>query len=82
MKSTFNLLLLLFTSVGTYSQVVITNAYSVTMVEHFLLNISKKFSVNGYGVFTKSKGGSRVPTKTFILTAVNYTIRRLILWLD
>jgi maltoporin len=35
-----------------------TNAYSFTMVEHFLLNISNKFSINGYGVFTKSKGGS------------------------
>ncbi|WP_367769905.1 carbohydrate porin [Flavobacterium sp. WC2421] len=33
-------------------------AYSFTMVEHFLLNISKKFSINGYGVFTRSKGGS------------------------
>ena len=33
-------------------------AYSFTIVEHFLLNISKKFSVNGYGVFTRSKGGS------------------------
>lgn len=35
-----------------------TNAYSFTMVEHFLLNLSQKFSINGYGVFTKSKGGS------------------------
>jgi len=35
-----------------------TNAYSFTMVEHFLLNLSNKFSINGYGVFTKSKGGS------------------------
>lgn len=35
-----------------------TKAYSFTMVEHFLLNISNKFSINGYGVFTKSKGGS------------------------
>lgn len=33
-------------------------AYSFTMVEHFLLNVSKKFSINGYGVFTRSKGGS------------------------
>lgn len=35
-----------------------TNAYSFTAVEHFLLNLSNKFSINGYGVFTKSKGGS------------------------
>lgn len=35
-----------------------TNAYSFTMVEHALLNLSQKFSINGYGVFTKSKGGS------------------------
>jgi maltoporin len=35
-----------------------TNAYSFTMVEHFLLNLSQKFSINGYGVYTKSKGGS------------------------
>jgi len=34
------------------------SAYSFTMVEHFLLNVSKKFSINGYGVFTRSKGGS------------------------
>ena len=34
------------------------NAYSFTMVEHFLLNLSQKFSINGYGVYTKSKGGS------------------------
>lgn len=33
-------------------------AYSFTMVEHFLLNVSNRFSFNGYGVFTKSKGGS------------------------
>lgn len=40
-----------------------TNAYSFTMVEHFLLNLSQKFSINGYGVFTKSKGGSSSPDK-------------------
>lgn len=39
------------------------SAYSFTLVEHFLLNISKKFSVNGYGVFTKSKGGSSSTNK-------------------
>lgn len=35
-----------------------THAYSFTTVEHFLLNLSRKWSVNGYGVFTQSKGGS------------------------
>jgi maltoporin len=35
-----------------------TGAYSFTVIEHFLLNLSNRFSVNGYGVFTKSKGGS------------------------
>lgn len=39
------------------------SAYSFTMVEHFLLNISKKFSINGYGVFTRSKGGSSSSNK-------------------
>ncbi len=34
------------------------NAYSITAVEHFLYNLSKKWSVNGYAVFTQSKGGS------------------------
>jgi len=40
-----------------------TSAYSFTMVEHFLLNLSKKFSINGYGVFTQSKGGSSSTNK-------------------
>jgi maltoporin len=35
-----------------------TYANSITAVEHFLLNSSRNFSLNGYGVFTKSKGGS------------------------
>ena len=35
-----------------------THAYSFTTVEHFLLNLSKNVSVNGYGVFTHSHGGS------------------------
>ena len=38
---------------GKYS-----HAYSFTTVEHFLLNLSRNVSVNGYGVFTKSHGGS------------------------
>ncbi|EIA07638.1 carbohydrate porin [Flavobacterium frigoris] len=39
------------------------SAYSFTMVEHFLLNVSKKISINGYGVFTRSKGGSSSTNK-------------------
>ncbi len=35
-----------------------TNAYSFTTVEHFLLNLSRKITLNGYGVFTQSKGGA------------------------
>lgn len=38
---------------GKYS-----SAYSLSIVEHFMLNLSNKVTVNGYGVFTKSKGGS------------------------
>jgi len=38
---------------GKYS-----HAYSFTTVEHFLLNLSRSVSVNGYGVFTQSHGGS------------------------
>jgi maltoporin len=33
-------------------------AYSLAIVEHFLVNLSKKISINGYGVYTHSKGGS------------------------
>lgn len=33
-------------------------AYSLTVVEHFLWNISNRWSLNPYAVFTKSKGGS------------------------
>lgn len=33
-------------------------AYSLTIVEHFLWNISDRWSINPYAVFTKSKGGS------------------------
>lgn len=35
-------------------------AYSLAVVEHFLLNVSNRFSLNGYGVFTKSKGGADI----------------------
>ncbi|EHQ26724.1 hypothetical protein Mucpa_2609 [Mucilaginibacter paludis DSM 18603] len=34
-----------------------TGAYSFTAVEHFLLNCSNKFSLNGYAVYIQSKGG-------------------------
>lgn len=40
-----------------------TGAYSFTMVEHFLLNLHKNFSLNGYGVFTRSKGGASSTNK-------------------
>jgi maltoporin len=33
-------------------------AYSITIVDHFLLNLAPKYSLNGYGIFTKSHGGS------------------------
>ena len=33
-------------------------AYSVALVDHILLNLSPKYSFNGYGIFTKSHGGS------------------------
>ncbi|MEI6948898.1 carbohydrate porin [Paraflavisolibacter sp. H34] len=39
-----------------------TGAYSVAVVEHFLLNLSKRFSLNGYGLFTKSRGAAGYQT--------------------
>jgi maltoporin len=33
-------------------------AYSLALVDHILVNISPKYSINGYGIFTKSRGGS------------------------
>ena len=33
-------------------------AYSFTLVDHILLNLTSKFSINGYGIYTKSRGGS------------------------
>ncbi len=35
-----------------------TNAYSLSFVEHFLLNFSKSFSLNGYAIYTKSHGAA------------------------
>ena len=33
-------------------------AWSLSLVEHLLLNISPKYSINGYGLFTKSRGAA------------------------
>jgi maltoporin len=33
-------------------------AYSLALTETFLLNINKKYSLNGYAIYTKSKGAS------------------------
>ncbi len=35
-----------------------TNAYSLTLVEHFLLNFSNSFTLNGYMIYTKSHGAA------------------------
>ena len=35
-----------------------TNAYSVTLVDQLLLNLTPKYSLNAYGIYTKSHGGS------------------------
>jgi maltoporin len=35
-----------------------SNAYSTTLVNHILLNLSPKYSVNAYGIYTKSRGAS------------------------
>nr|WP_314499286.1 carbohydrate porin [uncultured Chryseobacterium sp.] len=34
-------------------------AYSLTAVEHILLNLSEKWSVNAYAIYTQSKGGAQ-----------------------
>jgi maltoporin len=34
------------------------NAYSIAFVDHVLLNLTPKYSLNGYGMFTRSRGGS------------------------
>lgn len=39
-------------------------AYSLAVTETFLLNINKQYSLNGYGIFTKSKGASDSLNKT------------------
>ena len=40
------------------------NAYSIAFTETFLLNLSKDYSLNGYGIFTKSRGASDSLNKT------------------
>lgn len=34
------------------------NAWNWSLAEHILLNISPKYSINGYGIFTKSQGAA------------------------
>lgn len=48
------------------------SAYSLTVVEHFLWNISNRWALNPYAVFTKSKGGSVSNDK-----AVDYYYREI-----
>jgi len=33
-------------------------AYSIALVDHFLLNLSPKYSINGYGIYTRSRGAA------------------------
>lgn len=40
-----------------------SGAYSFTMVDHLLINISPKYSVNGYGIFTNSHGAAESESK-------------------
>lgn len=47
-------------------------AYSLTAVEHILLNLSNKWSLNAYAVYTKSKGGSNSNNK-----AIDYYQREI-----
>lgn len=47
-------------------------AYSLTVVEHILLNLSNKWSLNVYAVYTKSKGGSNSNNK-----AIDYYQREI-----
>ena len=39
-------------------------AYSIAAVDHVLLNLTPRYSINGYGIFTKSRGGSDSLNKT------------------
>jgi maltoporin len=40
-----------------------TNAYSISVVEHFMLNLSNLFSLNGYALYTKSHGAAESSNK-------------------
>jgi maltoporin len=33
-------------------------AYSIALVDHILLNLTPKYSINGYGIYTKSRGAA------------------------
>ncbi len=35
-----------------------TNAYSIALVDQLMLNLTPKYSLNAYGIYTKSHGGS------------------------
>ena len=35
-----------------------SNAYSLSLVDHLLLNIGPKYSINAYGIYTKSRGAA------------------------
>jgi len=41
-----------------------TGAYCFSLVEHLMLNLSNKFSINAYGIYTKNKGGSDSTNKS------------------
>ena len=41
-----------------------TGAYCFSLVEHLLLNLSNKFSINAYGIYTKNKGASDSANKS------------------
>jgi len=34
------------------------NAYSIALVDQLMLNLTPKYSLNAYGIYTKSHGGS------------------------
>jgi maltoporin len=35
-----------------------SNAYSIALVDHILVNVNSKYSVNAYGLYTKSRGAA------------------------
>lgn len=56
---------------GTYR-----NAYSLTGVGHFLLNFNQKFSLNGYAVYTNSKGGAATNDKALFFNGTELYNRK------